>query len=122
MGCFLSWCCPCIKPKPPQYEPVPVQSSYRTKIMVVGNISVGKSTLIKCLISGKRMRGVDVTRTHRFDLHDQQDRFSLPLPQKNAVLNIDFFDVAGENSANDLVRQFAPMTNLVIICYAINSR
>ena len=119
MGCWFSCCCPCIKQKQPEYKPIEVQSSYRTKIMVVGNISVGKSTLIKCLISGKTMRGIEISRTHRFDV---QDRFSLPLPKKNAVLNMDFFDVAGENSATDLVRQFAPMTNLVIICYAINSK
>ena len=90
--------------------------------MVLGNISVGKSTLIKCLISGKTMRGVEVKRTHRFDSHDDSDKFVLPIENENAMLQMDFFDVAGENSSYDLVCQFAPSTNLVIICYSISSK
>ena len=34
---------------------------------------------------------------------------------------INFLDVAGENSAVDLVAQFAERAKLIILCYAINS-
>ena len=51
--------CPCLIPGP-VYEPVNAKQSLQTTVMVVGNIAVGKSSLIKCLVSGKTMRGVDI--------------------------------------------------------------
>ena len=64
--------------------------------MVVGNIAVGKSTLIKCLVSGKSMRGIEVPRTINFEMSDS---YTIDLPEEKAVLTINFNDVAGTNAA-----------------------
>ena len=64
--------------------------------MVEGNIAVGKSTLIKCLVSGKSMRGIEVPRTLNFEMSDS---YTIDLPDQNARLTINFNDVAGTNAA-----------------------
>ena len=64
--------------------------------MVVGNIAVGKSTLIKCLVSGKSMRGVEVQRTLNFEMSDS---YTIELKDEKAALTINFNDVAGTNAA-----------------------
>ena len=62
------------------------------------------------------MRGVKVLKTTRFDEFESV----VEVIDENTDLEIRFIDVAGANSAEDLIRQFAAQANLMIICYAIN--
>ena len=47
------------------------------------------------------MRGVDIKPTYRFE---NEDKYNIELPEKNADLTIKFIDAAGDNSAKDLIR------------------
>ena len=78
-------------------EPTVVRRKLNTTIMVVGNLSVGKSCLIRCLTSGQSMRGVDIPVTLRFDEDTKELNFD------NETVKIKFIDVAGVNSAVDLI-------------------
>ena len=110
--------CPCfLTPPEPEERLMPVRQ-LQTKIMVVGNIAVGKSTLIKCLVSGKSMRGIEVPMTIQFE---SDDNYTINLPEQNAKLTINFSDVTGSNSAPLLITQFVPMSNMIIVCYSTNN-
>ena len=43
------------------------------------------------------------------------------MPKENAELMVKFLDVAGENSAFDLVEQFSKNAKMIILCYSISS-
>ena len=97
MGSCLAKICPCIFPPPdePEERLMPLRQ-LTCKIMVIGNISVGKTTLIKCLVNGKSMKGVDIQRTVTYDVGEA---YTIDLPDMNAKLTIKFHDVAGVNGA-----------------------
>ena len=67
--------------------------------MVVGNLAVGKSSLIRCLVQGRSMKGVEMRKTERFD----EDSITLSVPNKFYDVKIRFIDVAGDNSATELI-------------------
>ena len=112
---FIRWLCPCLVPAEEEPEPLVTKRQLQSKIMVVGNIAVGKSTLIKCLVSNKSMRGVEVQRTLNFEMSDS---YTIELKDEQAALTINFNDVAGTNAATQLIAQFAPRSNMIIICYS----
>lgn len=76
---------------------------YTSTIMVVGNIAVGKTTLINCLVKREPMRDISIAPTTSFELKN----VVISLPSENAELTIKFVDVAGTNQAGVLIEQFA---------------
>ena len=89
--------CPCLVPAPT--TEIDRRRLVNTTIMVVGNLAVGKSSLIRCLVQGRSMKGVDIGKTERFD----EDSITLAVPNKNCDVKIRFIDVAGDNSAVELI-------------------
>ena len=59
-------CCCFKKPRRPVPEPEPLveNKTVRTTVLIVGNIAVGKTTLINCLLQKKKQSEAPVMRTN----------------------------------------------------------
>ena len=66
--------------------------------MVVGNIAVGKTTLINCLINGKRQNDIETMRTNAVEYK------SKIMTVDSTSLKLNFVDLAGNMTAKDLIR------------------
>ena len=74
------------------------KKTFFTSVIVCGNVQVGKSSLIQCFMHERKMRGVAIKPTQRFDIENK----TLPLDE-NTDLAIKFIDVAGESGAQTLI-------------------
>ena len=64
------------------------------------------------------MRDVGVPRTLNIET---SDHYTIDLPEINAILTINFYDLAGANANTEYMNNFAPRSNMIVICYSIES-
>ena len=67
-------------------------------VLVVGNIAVGKTTLINCLISKQKQNDQVTERTNTVDTK------SKTMQVRDTTLKLNFVDLAGNMHAADLIR------------------
>ena len=86
-----------------------------TTVLVVGNIAVGKTTLINCLINGRRQNDIEATRTNAVEYKSKIMRVG------QTTLKLNFVDLAGNMTAKDLIRAQEKFS-YILLCYAVNSK
>ena len=105
------------KRQPPSTAPASTEKKmHETTILVVGNIAVGKTTLINCLLHGKKQNDVKTQRTNAVDQVSK-----IMMVDRQTTLKLNFVDLAGNMTAKDLIRQQAKFS-YILLCYAINKQ
>ena len=116
MGNFCRWLC-CIKrPIPPQTNPI-IEKTMTSTILIVGNVAVGKTSLIECFKTNKSRKGEEVRPT--ITLEDHIIKRENPKTGEKIILKIR--DLAGNNNAESLIRD-QPRISYIILCYSIDKK
>ena len=116
MGNFCRWLC-CIKrPIPPQTNPI-IEKTMTSTILIVGNVAVGKTSLIECFKTNKSRKGEEVIRTDFLEEHIIERKN----PQTGEKIILKIRDLAGNNNAENLIRD-QPRISYIILCYSIDKK
>ena len=87
----------------------------RAQVLIIGDIAVGKTSLIKCFVSQNTQRTGNTRATIGCEIHERE------LQLGDERLKITVLDVAGDLNMQNLVAQYARTASLVIMAYAINN-
>ena len=69
----------------------------RAQILIIGDIAVGKTSLIKCFVSKRTQRNANNRATVGFEMHERELQYG------EEKLKISVLDVAGDLSTQQLV-------------------
>ena len=112
MGNFCRWLC-CIKrPIPPQTNPT-IEKTMTSTILIVGNVAVGKTSLIECFKTNKSRKGEEVRQTMLLEEHI--------IERKSEKIILKIRDLAGNYNAESLIRD-QPRISYIILCYSIDKK
>jgi len=90
------------------------QEMIRYKMILFGNVSVGKTSLVNRYVNNKFVS--NYISTLGYNVYEKQ------IPHDNVILSIMIYDVGGQEQFRDLRRKYAEGANTAFIIYDVTNR